>query len=60
MQRAAAEIEKALGNSGRLLLRESGTEPLIRIMVEASTDELCRENTEHIVQVLREKGHILE
>ena len=60
VQRAAAEIEKALGNSGRLLLRESGTEPLIRIMVEASTDELCRENTEHIVQVLREKGHILE
>lgn len=54
---AAKEVEEALGNEGRLLLRESGTEPLIRVMVEAKTDELCRENVEKILAVLREKGH---
>ncbi len=52
------EVEKALGNEGRLLLRESGTEALIRVMVEAKTDELCRENVDKIVDVLRKNGHI--
>lgn len=54
---AAKEVEAALGDEGRLLLRESGTEPLIRIMVEAKTDEICRENVDKIVSVLRAKGH---
>ena len=35
-----------LSEKGRLLLRESGTEPLIRVMVEAETDEMCRENVD--------------
>lgn len=54
---AAKEVEEALGEEGRLLLRESGTEPLVRVMVEAKTDELCRENVDKIVKVLRAKGH---
>ncbi len=54
---AAKEVEEALGEEGRLLLRESGTEPLVRVMVEAGTDELCRENVDKIVKVLRAKGH---
>lgn len=54
---AAKEVEDALGEEGRLLLRESGTEPLIRVMVEAKTDELCRENVYKIIDVLKQKGH---
>lgn len=57
VQTAAREVEAILGNDGRLLLRESGTEPLIRVMVEAKTDELCKENVERILDVLRKKGH---
>lgn len=54
---AEREVEAALGEEGRLLLRESGTEPLIRVMVEAKTDELCRQNVDQIIDVLRAKGH---
>ena len=50
-------MAKELGDEGRLLLRESGTEPLIRVMVEAATDEICSENVDKIIQVLRAKGH---
>lgn len=60
VQKAAEEVTAALGDAGRLLLRESGTEPLIRVMVEAETDELCKENVNHIVQVLKDKGHVIE
>ena len=60
VQRAVREVTEALGDAGRLLLRESGTEPLIRVMVEAETDEMCRENVDRIVQVLKDKGHVVE
>lgn len=60
VQKAAEEVAERLGESGRLLLRESGTEPLIRVMVEAESDEMCRENVEHIIQVLKDKGHVIE
>lgn len=60
VQKAAQEVTQALGDAGRLLLRESGTEPLVRVMVEAETDEMCRQNVDRIVQVLRDKGHIVE
>lgn len=50
------EIEKKvaqeLGRDGRLLLRPSGTEPLIRVMVEAETDELCKKYVEEVVEVV--------
>ena len=60
VKRAEDEVVTALGNAGRLLLRESGTEPLVRVMVEAESDELCRKNVDHIVQVLKDKGHVIE
>ena len=60
VQRAAEEVSANLGDAGRLLLRESGTEPLIRVMVEAETDELCKENVNHIIQVLKDKRHVIE
>ena len=57
------EIEKvtsALGNDGRILVRESGTEPVIRVMVEASTHELCEEYVNQVVGVMEKEGLIIE
>lgn len=53
---AIEEVEKQLGDDGRVLVRESGTEPVIRVMVEAGTDELCKECVEKIVQVIKDRG----
>ncbi len=53
-------VEKELGDEGRVLLRPSGTENLIRVMVEAGTDEICNEKTNKIVQVIKEKGYSKE
>ena len=53
-------VENELGDEGRVLLRPSGTENLIRVMVEASTDEICNEKTNKIVQVIKEKGYSKE
>ncbi len=50
-------VEHALGEEGRILIRESGTEPVIRIMVEAATDELCRTYVSMVVNKIKEKGH---
>ncbi len=49
-------ISTALGEDGRILLRESGTEPVIRVMVEAQSDELCAKYVDEMVQVIREEG----
>ncbi len=54
---AVKKVEDALGENGRIILRESGTEPVIRVMVEATTDELCKKYVDEVVQVIREKGH---
>ena len=53
----AKEVETMLGDEGRILLRESGTEPLIRVMVEAATDDICRECVEKVVKVIQDKGY---
>ena len=52
-------VTAALGDEGRILVRESGTEPVIRVMVEASTDELCEKYVDQVIQVLIEKGHVI-
>ncbi len=54
---AVKKVEEALGDDGRILLRESGTEPVIRVMVEAATDELCKQYVDEVVQVIKDKGH---
>ncbi len=54
---AVQAVEEALGSNGRILLRQSGTEPLIRVMVEAETEEICRKYVEQVIDVLRAKGH---
>lgn len=53
-------VAKALGEDGRILVRESGTEPVIRVMVEAVTDELCEKYVEQVITVIREEGLVIE
>ncbi len=57
VQAAVAKVAEILGNDGRILVRESGTEPIIRVMVEAKDHALCQEMVHRVVQVLQEKGH---
>lgn len=57
VQKAVAAVAEALGSEGRVLVRESGTEPVIRVMVEAGTNDICEKYVDSIVQVIREKGH---
>lgn len=54
VKRAIAEATEALGERGRVLVRPSGTEPLIRVMVEAETEELCEQYVQKIVAVIKE------
>lgn len=57
-----AEVEKIageLGDTGRILVRESGTEPLVRVMTEAQDEALCRKCVERVVAVLKSKGHTI-
>lgn len=56
VQAAARRVEKQLGDDGRLLLRTSGTEPLVRVMVEAGTDELCKKYVKMITDELEKIG----
>ena len=53
VQQAAKEVDEALGDEGRLLLRESGTEPVVRVMVEAKTDELCQQYVKKVADVIK-------
>ncbi len=54
---AVKKVEKKLKGGGRILVRQSGTEPLIRVMVEAESKELCSNYAEEVVSVLRKNGH---
>ena len=56
VQKAVDDVAAALGSDGRILVRESGTEPVIRVMVEAATDEICRQYVEQVSQVIRAEG----
>jgi phosphoglucosamine mutase len=57
VQAAVAEVAARLGDSGRILVRESGTEPKIRVMVEAESIELCQETVDYVVETIRRKGY---
>lgn len=59
VRQAVSKVAQALGTDGRILVRESGTEPLIRVMVEAGTDEICEKYVNQVVEVLARKGHVI-
>ena len=54
---AVQKVAEALGDSGRILVRESGTEPVIRVMVEAPTEEICQKYVDQVVEVICRQGH---
>ena len=57
VQAAVAEIAAKLGESGRILVRESGTEPVIRVMVEAESESICNDYVNFVMETIRRKGH---
>ncbi len=57
VQAAVAEVAARLGDTGRILVRESGTEPVVRVMVEAPSQEVCLEYVDFVVDAIRRKGH---
>ncbi len=59
VQKAVKESAEALGDSGRILVRESGTEPVVRVMVEAGDEETCRKYVNKVIDVIKSKGHAI-
>ena len=53
-------MEAKLGGDGRILLRKSGTEPVLRVMAEARTHEQCEECVDYIIDVIRRSGRLIK
>ena len=56
---SVARVEESLGGTGRVLLRKSGTEPVLRVMAEAQTDERCEAAVDEIIEAMRTSGHLV-
>ncbi len=56
IKNAVKKAEEEMGKEGRMLFRASGTEPLIRVMVEAKTEEMCKKYVDLVVNMIKEKG----
>ena len=57
---AVAKVEAELGDEGRVVLRKSGTEPLLRVMVEAGTHELCEQKVDEIIAAMQDSGKLIK
>ena len=57
VQKAVQAVADKLGDTGRILVRESGTEPVIRVMVEASSKQICQECVDQVVDMICARGH---
>ena len=57
---AVKKVEADLGDEGRVVLRKSGTEPLLRVMVEATSHELCEEKVDFIIDAMRKAGKLIK
>ena len=56
VQKAIEQTAEELGSDGRILVRESGTEPVIRVMVEAASDEICEKYVDGVVKIFEQEG----
>ena len=57
--KAVAAVAEALGENGRILVRESGTEPVIRVMVEAESQEICEKYVDDVINVMKEQNLVI-
>ena len=60
VQAAVETVAARLGETGRILVRESGTEPVLRVMAEAGTTELCEQMVDAIIAAMDTSGHLIE
>ena len=60
VQAAVQTVAAELGDTGRILVRESGTEPLVRVMVEAPSKEICQKYVDRVVAVIHQKSYAIE
>lgn len=59
VQEMVKKVTEELGDSGRILLRQSGTEPVVRVMVEAASKEQCERYVDQVIDVMKARGHVL-
>ncbi len=59
VQEEVNKVTEALGSDGRILLRQSGTEPVVRVMVEAASREQCETYVDQVIAVMKAQGHVL-